>query len=332
MRATLKRLGIKTFAHDFAADKTNAALESAIQHLGFLAASAVERPRALAACGHDHIAEFLRPVNVDETDIPEPPPGVPAEDVEAVEAVDLEQVQAAFEVALAALLVTWSASVVAGWIDQLVDAVRDAIAAGDFTVLAELAVDTDTAAEMLLDAMADLAELSAQHVVDEAAEQDVTAEPVVPEREDLEARATTTAKLEGGRYAAAAGREASRMADGGLEPDEVADYVRTHLEQMPASGARGALGGALTGAQNTSRFATLAAAPEGALYASEKNDSSSCRPCKEIHGRWIANTSDMEIVFKLYPGSGYINCLGGYRCRGTIVGIWRPQQTKDGAA
>ena len=101
---------------------------------------------------------------------------------------------------------------------------------------------------------------------------------------------------------------------------------------MPASGARGALGGALTGAQNTSRFATLAAAPEGALYASEKNDSSSCRPCKEIHGRWIANTSDMEIVFKLYPGSGYINCLGGYRCRGTIVGIWRPQQTKDGAA
>lgn len=277
---------------------------------------------------HDH----HRIVDVGTEDIPEPPPGVPAEDVEAVEAVDLAQVQAAFEAALAALLAVWAADVVAGWIDQLVDAVRAAIAAGDLVALAALTVDTDDAAVQLLDAMVDLAEVSAGHVVDEAAEQDITTNPVVPDREDLEPRATTTAKLEGGRYAAAAGREASRMADGGLDADEVADYVRTHLEEMSDAGARGSLGGALTGAQNTSRFATFAAAPEGALYASEVNDRNTCIRCREIHGRWIANTSDMEIVYKLYPGSGYVNCLGGYRCRGTIVGVWRPQQTKEGAA
>lgn len=286
---------------------------------------AAATPRTAARCTHT-----IR--NVGPDDIPPPPDGVPAEDVDAVEGVDLAPVQEAFLAALTALVALWMASVVADWIDDLVDAVTAVLASGDLAALAALTVDTTSGASTLLDSMVDLAEASAAHVVEEAAAQDITVNPVVPKRADLKPRADTTAALEGQRYAAAAGREAARMAGGDLKPDEIGDYVRTHLEGMSDASPNTALGGALTGAQNTARGETFRSAPVGALYASEVNDSNTCLPCKEIHGRWIANTDDMATVWKLYPGSGYINCLGGARCRGTIVGLWRPAQTKESAA
>lgn len=289
-------------------------------------AAANPRTAIATACTHQHVR------NVDETDIPPPPPGVPAEDVEAVEAVDLGPMQAAFLTALAALVLAWLASIVVGWIDALVTAVIDVINSGDLAELAFLSVDTADAANDLLDSMMDLAASAAGNVVDEAAAQDVTVTPVVPKRADLKPRAVTTAALEGQRYALTAGREASRMAGGDLTADEIGDYVRTHLEEMSDAPTQTALAGALTGTQNIARAETLKAAPVGAIYASEVLDRSTCVRCKEIHGRWIANTDDMATVWKLYPGSGYVNCLGGARCRGTYVGVWRPAQTKESAA
>lgn len=270
-------------------------------------------------------------VDVDETDIPPPPDGTPEKDVAAVEEVDLTAMQVAFEAALAALVLAWMASIITGWIDDLVDAVKRVLTSGQLADLATITVDTDDAATRLLDSMVDLAESSASHVVTEAAAQDVVVEPVVPDRDDLKPRADTTAALEGQRYAAAAAREASRMAGGDLEPDEIGDYVRTKLESLSEASVRSSLAGALTGAQNTGRTETFRSAPVGALYASEVLDGSTCPPCRSIHGRWVANTDDMETVRKLYPGSGYINCRGDARCRGTIVGVWRPQQVKEDA-
>jgi HK97 family phage portal protein len=270
--------------------------------------------------------------NVDTDDIPPPPEGVPAEDADAVEAVDLDPVEEAFAAALLALLLLWMSSVVADWIDSLVDAVTDVITRGSLDELATLTVATSDGATKLLDAMVDLAEASAGHVVDEAATQDVTVSPVTPKRADLKPRADTTAALEGQRYTAAAGQEAARMAGGELTPAEIGEYVRTHLDEMSDARARAALGGALTGAQNTARAETLQAAPVGSIYASEVNDGGTCGPCSEIHGRWLATTDDMAIVWKLYPGSGYINCRGGSRCRGTVVGIWRTPTSASNAA
>ncbi|PRY35351.1 phage portal protein [Umezawaea tangerina] len=268
--------------------------------------------------------------NVDETDIPAPPDGVPAEDPDAVESVDLTPMEEAFAAALAALVAAWVADIVAGWIEQLLAAVRDVLAAGDVSELAYLSVDTADAVEKLLAAMTELAASAADDVVAEAEAQETTVDPVTPAEEVLLAIAVTVAALEGQRYALAAGREAARMASGTLTDDEIADYVSIFLGTLAVSAIASALGGALTAAQNLARLATLAGAPVTDVYASEVLDKSTCTACHAIHGKWLGRTDDLQLVRKLYPAGGYVNCAGKARCRGTVVGIWR--STKEGAA
>lgn len=286
----------------------------------------------LAAASHTGDACTHGVWNVDESDIPPPPEDVPAEDVPAVEEVDLAPMQEAYEAALAALVLAWMASIVTGWIDDLVDAVKDVLVSGNLADLATITLSTGGAAKKLLDAMVDLAKSAAGNVVDEAAEQDTVVKPVVPKRADLKPHADTAAALEGQRYTAAAAREAARLAGGDLEPDEVADYVRAKLEGLAESSVEIALGEVLTGVQNTARAETLAGAPVGEVYASEVNDSNTCKPCAKIHGRWLASTDDMTLVWKLYPACGYVNCLGRGRCRGTFVGIWSATEAKRNSA
>jgi hypothetical protein len=34
---------------------------------------------------------------------------------------------------------------------------------------------------------------------------------------------------------------------------------------------------------------------------------------------------------RLYTAvGGYVDCLGGIRCRGTVTGVWRPEQREQG--
>jgi HK97 family phage portal protein len=284
---------------------------------------AVVNPRTAAPCTH-----AIR--NVDETDIPEPPDGVPAEDVDVVEEVDLSSMQEAFLAALAALVAAWVADIVAGWTGQLLAAIREVLAGADASELAYLSVDTADATAQLLAAMTELAASAADDVVAEAAAQDVTAEPVTPEQDALLAVAATVAALEGQRYALAAGREAARLAGGELSDDEIVGYVALALGVLAVSTIAAALGGALTAAQAMARLATLLAAPLSDLYASEVNDLATCLPCRAIHGKWLGRSSDMKTVRRLYPDRGYVNCEGRDRCRGQVVGIWR--YTREGAA
>lgn len=258
-----------------------------------------------------------------------PPDDWPEFDLDAVDAIDLGPTQSAWEKALAALLRLWRSTVVADWIGQLIDAIRAALR-GDGQGLAELQIHSTDAATRLAEAMAGLAETAAGHVVREAAGQGVTLTPVWPSQADLAEAARQTAALEAARYALSAGREAARVAGPTPDVDDVAERVRAHLEELADAATEAALGGALTAAQNDARARTLRAGPDGALYASEQMDRNTCARCREIHGRWIANTSDLTALHKLYPAGGYIDCLGRWRCRGTVVGVWRPQQVKEG--
>jgi HK97 family phage portal protein len=257
-----------------------------------------------------------------------PPEGWPEHDPDTVDAVNLGPVQAAWEKALAALLATWRSSVIGQWIDALVEAVRRALRGeGD---LATLSVDTTEAAQRLSQAMQDLAQTAAGHAVKEAQAQDVELQPAWPSQADLDAVARTIAAFEGQRYAQSAGREATRVSWPGVDVDEVADHIRVHLEGLSDATSEAALGEALTSAQNQARRQTFRHGPVGALYASEQMDKNTCEPCREIHGRWICNTDDLAPLFKLYPMSGYVDCLGTWRCRGTVVGVWRPKTTQGG--
>ncbi|MEU0514328.1 phage portal protein [Amycolatopsis sp. NPDC006125] len=282
-------------------------------------------PAQVAALAGDH----PDPRRIRSQDFPTPPGDWPERDEDAVDAVDLSPVQAAWEAALAALLELWRGSVVAAWIDELLDQIR-AVLRGEGT-FTSLTVDTDTAASHLADAMRELAETAAGHAVDEAAEHDVTLTPAWPTESELQDAAQTIATFEGQRYAQSAGREAARIAWPDADPDEITDHVRTHLEGLSDSTSAQALGGGLTHAQNQARQATFKSGPVGALYASEQMDRNTCDPCREIHGRWVANTDDLAPLLKLYPFGGYIDCKGTWRCRGTVVGVWRPKTTEGGS-
>lgn len=255
--------------------------------------------------------------------------GWPTVDKDAVEAVNLHPVQAAWEAALAALLRLWQSTIVPDWINQLLDQIRTVLR-GDGGTLADLKVDSHVAAGHIADAMGRFAEASAGHAVAEAAKYDVTLHPAWPTAHDLAAAAEEIAAFDAQRYAATAGREAARVRAPGVPDEEVFDHTRRQLAAMPEYGSSVLLGGALTDAQNQARARTLQSGPVGAIYASEVLDTATCQPCREIHGRWICNTDDLAALFKLYPTGGYIDCLGRERCRGTFVGVWRPKTTEGG--
>ena len=241
--------------------------------------------------------------------------------------VDLTAVQDAWEHALSRLLAEWG-TVTGAQYDALVRQVREAVDGDKPLAPADLTVSTDDAYDKLLTAMVALGESAGGQVRREAEAQGVSGvDPVAPKRSDLTAGAVVAVGILAAGLAISAAAAALRARRPGAPGHEVADAVRAHLDALTDMDPRLQLGGALGAAQTAGRVATLRAAPDGALYASEQNDSNTCGPCREVDGRWLGNISDMEMVEKTYPFSGYVHCLGGARCRGTVVGVWRPDQT-----
>lgn len=224
---------------------------------------------------------------------------------------------------MASLLAAWVA-IVAAQKTSLVDQVRSILGAGGAPVAANLTVDTAEAASALLVAMVQAAGDAAGLVVDEAREQSTGIDPVQPSPQaflEEVARDTVTGLADRMRQTAA---DTARTSTG--TPDETAQAVADALDGSTEAAERTELGGAVHGAMNTARVQTLSAGPVGAVYASEKNDANTCTPCHEIDGRWLGNTDDMAMVDLSYPEGahgGYVGCLGGIRCRGTVVGVWR---------
>jgi hypothetical protein len=64
-----------------------------------------------------------------------------------------------------------------------------------------------------------------------------------------------------------------------------------------------------------------------AFYASELLDSRTCGPCAAVDGLAFAELADAH---RLYPTGGYVDCLGGPRCRGTVVAVMRESEIAPG--
>lgn len=249
---------------------------------------------------------------------------------EEVDAIDLSEVEDDYQGVLAALLADWG-SVVADQRDELERAVRALVDEGKIDKLGDLDCAWRDGAGILLAAMLALGALAAQQVVREATRQGVGDDEIqatVPPRATFRRVADATAQLLARGMAMSAGREALRVHGEGVSGAQVADKVRAHLAALTDAIPRETLGGALTGAQNMARVETLRTGPEGAVYASEQLDKSTCKPCREVHGRWLGNISNMTMIDQTYPQGaygGYRDCQGGSRCRGTVVGVWRPK-------
>ena len=246
-------------------------------------------------------------------------------DLDPADLPDVSPLQDQWEQALDDLLTEWD-QLTADQKAELVAAIRQIAEDGSLVDLATLQVDTGPASDALTAAMLTVAASAAARVVAEGDDQGVTVHPKTPRRAEFAAVAQVVAALLGHSLADSAAGAAMRANGPAATPDDIAEAVTEHLDTLTDAQARQQLGAALTGAQNAARTATLAAGPVGAIYSSEKNDSNTCGPCREVNGRWLGNTDDLAMVEKSYPAGafgGYLHCKGGPRCRGTVVGVWR---------
>lgn len=252
----------------------------------------------------------------------DPPPDMP----------DVSGLQEDYEAILADLLARWE-GITAAQHDELVAQVRQIAAQGSVGDLTKLHADSGDAAAALTIAMVTAAQLAGQRVQAEALAQGVEDVPagLVPPGVLRDAAVVVAAGL-AAELAVSAARAAMLANAGGASADAIAAAVREHLESLSDAWARRQFGGALTGAQNAGRIATLKVAPEGAVYSSEINDKNTCKPCKTVNGTFLGNISEMEQIERSYPGGaygGYVACQGGVNCRGTIVGVWRPKRVGE---
>ncbi len=239
--------------------------------------------------------------------------------------INLDGVQQAWEEALGALLARWADEITPSQQDEIIYQVREAIASHDVTALQSLHVSTSAAAQLLEVAMSGMAESGAKSM---AKDQGIGVNAGTADGHLITSVAALVAVLLAQGLANAASREALRhwTSGSGANADEVAAGVREHLESLSDAFLRDNLGGALSRAQSMGRTATLRQAPEASMYSSEILDKRICDPCRKVDGKFLGLSSDMSQVDRLYPNGQYIDCLGGIRCRGQVVAVWRPEQ------
>lgn len=213
---------------------------------------------------------------------------------------------------------------------DLVAQIGAAAKADDLTALDNVEVSEDDAYAVLRPALLAAAQAAAEAQQAEAESQGVK----VPEwsltasadsltaavgRDLLDSVARVTARLMSTSLASSAVRTALRLFGRGQSPEQLTQDVETHLDELTDAQPRDAVGGAVTQAQNEGRRTVLAVAPPGRYFASEVLDKNSCGPCRRIDGTEYTTLTTAMVA---YPSGGYRNCLGGSRCRGTIVTVW----------
>lgn len=257
--------------------------------------------------------------------------GQPTGQDASTEQVDLSPVKADSDASLEQVLAHWQ-TVTAAQKAELAEQIKAAGDSGDLASLAAMTVSTAAGAIVLLDAMVALGVAAAGRVVHEAFQQGVEMDAVHPSRESMSERAHATSGLLGSGLSLSAGRAALLSHTDGMTGQQLADATMLRLETLTDAEPRSQLGAALHVASNSGRMETLLAGPEGSLYASEVNDTNTCKPCRIEDGRFLGMTSDLTQVELLYPGrGGFVDCLGRERCRGTVFGVWRKAGNDDAA-
>jgi hypothetical protein len=117
----------------------------------------------------------------------------------------------------------------------------------------------------------------------------------------------------------AASRRAVQV-NAGRSIADVAAATRSYLDGLAHAWERDQLRGAVQAAYNAGRllvFSEVPASEPTSWIASELLDAVTCGPCREVDGRDFGSLSEAQ---RFYPFGGFMDCLGGPRCRGTVVG------------
>jgi hypothetical protein len=255
--------------------------------------------------------------------------------LELASRADFAQMDKAWHEAVNATVDAWS-DIQTQQRAQITAAVQAAAEADDLDRLDKLTVDTDDGAKLLIARMISYAREAGEQQQAEAEAQGVTVPDWSLDDEALTAAAIRDRLRQVGRAAArvlgtglvqSAVRQTMRVWGSGTA-QQVAAQVDEHLTALSGAAVEEQIGAAMTAAQNEGRFAVLAVAPPAEYVATEILDKNSCANCREIDGHRFTTLPDARAA---YPTGGYTKCLGGSRCRGTLVTVW-PQDAEQAAA
>lgn len=222
------------------------------------------------------------------------------------------------------------ADLVAAWdgvrvqaVEVLLPELQAALMTGGVAELANVQLDL---AGVLVDATAPVAQAIATagitHAVAEAASQGVTLTETLLAEATIallnEHLAVVEGLLEQGLVLSAT-REAARRAGLATAPDVIVTEVQSYLDTLTDAYAEDVLGGTAATAMNAGRHQVFDGGPVGKFYASEINDTNTCKPCKEIDTQRF---DTLAALMEHYPTGGYVDCLGRDRCRGTFVAVY----------
>ena len=202
------------------------------------------------------------------------------------------------------------------------DELHDAIvgAKGDVGKLAQISAEP-VAAEQIKEHMLSALEMGVNQAMGEAERQGKTlARPSLTAAESsVAARAEAVDAVLARSISEAAARKALNLTGGSLSNAAVADATRTYLAGLSNSYLADQLGGAIQAAINAGRKEVFKKADPQHIYASELLDANTCEECTGNDGQEYA---DMDAAEADYPTGGFTECLGGPRCRGTLVAVY----------
>ena len=256
-------------------------------------------------------------------------------ELELASRVDFAEMDRAWHDAVDATVEAW-AGVQTAQRAEITAAVQAAAEADDLDRLDAFTPDTGDAERLLIARMIAYARQAGEQQQAEAEAQGVTVPEWSLDDEAITAAAIRDRLRQMGRAAArvlsvglvqSARRQAMRVWGSG-SAQQVAAAVDEHLAGLSGAAVEEQVGAAMTAAQNEGRMAVLAVAPPAEYLASEALDKSSCKPCRQIDGTRYTTLPDAR---EAYPSGGYTGCLGGSRCRGTLVTVW-PQEQRQSAA
>jgi hypothetical protein len=189
----------------------------------------------------------------------------------------------------------------------------------DLTKLAQLEA-APVFSETLETAMLEMAAQGVEQAVGEAERQGITAKVPDLDTTSLTSRANAVDTLLTRSLGEAAGRKAVNLTaeSGAISAADVASQVGEYLAGLSDDYLKQQLSGATVQAMNTGRKAVFAENPPKYLYASELLDENACEECTAIDG---TEYDSLEAAEADYPTGGYAECLGGPRCRGTLVAV-----------
>jgi uncharacterized protein YqgQ len=247
-------------------------------------------------------------------------------EIELSATTDFELLQKTWQGELLELLKGWEA-IKGQQIVDLKDQIQVSVDSGSVSQVAGVMTQT-TGEELILKHMISVMENSVVAAKGEAERQGIK----------LSTIDTTNATLSLQRQASAMGQIMARSISNtaatqaltrygvdNLSGTDVANAVGEHLAELSPAYAEDMLGGALNQAQNEGRTTVFEQAPAD-IYSSELLDKNTCGNCEAIDGTAYDSLADAQSD---YPTGGYSECLGGPRCRGTLVAVYAEATTPD---